>query len=166
MTHVMRTDLATWLIILLSLLIALGLELLPLPAGWGSWQPPWLFLTVLFWGIQRPDTVGMSIAWVTGLILDVAVSSPLGTHALLFTLATALTLVAQRMLLALSMIQQALWVAGLTLLQQILLLWMDGAPSTEGQFLLQLAPTLTALFAWPLLNIALMNTHRRVGRWR
>jgi rod shape-determining protein MreD len=162
----MRTDPAAWLIIPSTLLAALVLELLPWPDLLDPWQPPWLLLTVLFWAIRRPDTVGMSIAWIAGLILDVALGSPLGTHALLFTLATTMTLVAQRMLLALSMIQQALWVAFLTLLQQAFLLLMDGHASAEKLMLMSLAPALSALLAWPVINIALMNPQRRLERGR
>lgn len=154
------------LVIALSLLAALVLELLPLPAGLASWQPPWLLIAVLFWTLHRPATLGMTLAWVIGLILDVALGTSLGAHALLFTLATVLTLVAQRMLLALSMIQQALWVAGLTLLQQIVLLWMEGPKPMDGQTLLYLAPALSALLAWPLANLLLMDARRRVERGR
>ncbi|MBD3743428.1 MAG: hypothetical protein IE930_22510, partial [Stenotrophomonas sp.] len=49
----MRPDPWTWLAVLLSLLLALVLELLPFPQHIAEVQPPWLLLIVLYWSILQ-----------------------------------------------------------------------------------------------------------------
>lgn len=153
------------MLIAVSLLAALMLELFPLPSMLQFWQPPWLLLTVLFWSLHQPGFMGLTAAWGAGLVLDGALGSPLGMHALLFTLAATLTLATQRLLLALPMIQQALWGALLTLLFQLIAFAMEGDFASGPERLPpQLAPALSVLLAWPLINIVLLEGRRRLMR--
>ncbi|MEW6764463.1 MAG: rod shape-determining protein MreD [Pseudomonadota bacterium] len=151
------------LLIATSLLAALTLEMVPLPPPLQLWQPPWLLLIVLFWNLHRPGSVGMTIAWLTGLLLDGALGSPLGTHALLFTITTTFVLLGQRLLHSMPMIQQALWMALLAFLHQFVAFAMGGGfDSASASLMPQLAPTISVLLAWPLINIALLNPRRRM----
>ncbi|MEW6445106.1 MAG: rod shape-determining protein MreD [Pseudomonadota bacterium] len=150
-------------LIAISLLAALTVELLPLPNTIQPWQPPWLLLTVLFWALHRPGIIGMTSAWGAGLVYDAALGSPLGAHALLFCLIAALILAAQRLLLALPMIQQALWVSLLVLLHQFMALILEGGFSHGTPALLpHLASALITLLAWPLIHVLLLDKQRRL----
>ncbi len=61
------------------------------------------------------------MAWFVGVLMDVSSATPLGTHALIFTVVSALTLAARRLLLAFSLIQQALWVGLMVALYWVML---------------------------------------------
>ena len=66
----------------LSLLVALLLTLLPLPAPLGVLRPYWLALVMAFWVMEDPDRIGLGFAFLVGLVADLIVGSLLGEQAL------------------------------------------------------------------------------------
>ncbi len=70
--------------ILLSLVIALLLEMVPTSRDWV--MPDFVALVLLFWNIRQPRVVGIGIAWFLGLITDIQSGCLLGEHALAYTL--------------------------------------------------------------------------------
>ncbi|HTH58958.1 MAG TPA: rod shape-determining protein MreD [Paraburkholderia sp.] len=67
-----------------SLAAAFLLNLLP----WGKLigVPDFVALVLLFWNIHQPRKVGMGIAFVLGILMDVHSANLLGEHALAYTL--------------------------------------------------------------------------------
>ena len=67
-----------------SLLAAFFMNLFP----WGSWGwiPDFVALTLVFWSIYQPRKVGIGIAFLMGLVMDVHSASLLGENALAYTL--------------------------------------------------------------------------------
>lgn len=156
----MRPDLQSWPTILLSLLLALVVELLPLPPLLAELQPPWLLLVVLYWSVLQPAALGMSGAWLMGLVLDVVLPAPLGSHAALFTLTVTPMLALQRLIRTLPVAQQALWVAGLVSMYELGELWLGDQLTTGGISAKDFLPVLSALFAWPLIKVLLFRHGR------
>ena len=72
------------LFIVVSLLAALALNMLPL--GRQAWQPDLLMVLLAFWALNQPQRVGMGVAFLLGLCMDVDRSSLLGQHALAYAL--------------------------------------------------------------------------------
>jgi len=68
--------------IVVSLVVALAINLLPL--GRVVWLPDMVLLLLAFWGVHQPLRVGMGIAFVLGLCMDVHQSALLGQHALAY----------------------------------------------------------------------------------
>jgi cell shape-determining protein MreD len=61
-----------------SFAIALVLEMLP----WGGWLvPDFLALVLVFWNVFQPRRVGIALAWLLGILMDVHSGSLLGQHA-------------------------------------------------------------------------------------
>jgi rod shape-determining protein MreD len=149
----MRNELALGLMVVLSLLLTMLLELIPLPLALNlnPWRAPWLLVMVMFWILYLPTVIGIGVAWITGLFLDATSAAPLGTHALVFTVASALTLAARRLLLTFSVIQQAIWIAALSIIQHGILLLI--LPSTGLSGMLQSA--LSAGLFWLALHFVL-----------
>lgn len=132
----MRNELALGLMVALSLFVTMLLEMIPLALAMNLnlWRAPWLLVMVMFWILYLPTVIGIGVAWVAGLFLDVANSAPLGTHALVFTLASALTLAARRLLLTLSVLQQAIWMAALSMIQYGVLQLILPSTGLPGMF--------------------------------
>lgn len=67
-----------------SLVCAFLLNLLP----WGeiAWAPDFLALVLVFWNIHQPRKVGIGIAFLFGLLMDVHNAALLGEHALAYSL--------------------------------------------------------------------------------
>ena len=65
-----------------SILLALVLGLLPLPQVLQPLRPYWLALVVAYWVLEAPDKAGLGLAFVAGLLADLAFGSLLGEQAL------------------------------------------------------------------------------------
>lgn len=156
----MRRELQFGLALVLSLLLAMVLELLPLPTPLAIFTPPWLLLVVIYWSLLQPAPFGLTSAWILGLGFDALQSSPLGTHAALFTLVVTPILVLQRLLNNLPPLQQALWIASLVFLYLGGELWLGGQ-LTAGQVNAEdFLPVLSTLIAWPLIRKLLYRCER------
>ncbi|MCY0386894.1 rod shape-determining protein MreD [Robbsia sp. Bb-Pol-6] len=94
-----------WFIIV-SLLIALLLNLLP----WGRLPgvPDVLALVLLYWNIHQPRRVGIGVAFLLGIAMDVQDASLLGEHALAYTLLSFGAITLHRRVLPLPRLLQAL----------------------------------------------------------
>jgi len=65
-----------------SVLVAIVLGLLPLPAMMQGLRPYWLALVVAYWVIEEPERAGLGLAFVAGLAADLAFGTLLGEQAL------------------------------------------------------------------------------------
>ena len=70
--------------IVLSLLAALLLNWLPWQGVWLALRPDFVALVVLYWCIHKPYRVGIGMAWLVGILADVANASLFGQHALAY----------------------------------------------------------------------------------
>lgn len=147
----------------LSLLLALLLNFLPTAAWRGV--PDWLALLIVFWSVREPRRVGMGLAFLFGVAMDVADASLLGQHALAYVLVAYGASSLSRRILWFPLGQQALQVFPLLLLVQLVqfsVRLLAGADSPGlGYFL---GPVVSALL-WPLLTfILLLPQHQPVDR--
>ena len=69
----------------LVLLFAIILNIIPLPSIMDSCRPPILLLFLIYCTLAHPDSINLTYAFITGLILDVLLIMPLGYNALCFT---------------------------------------------------------------------------------
>ncbi len=150
-----------WAMIPLSLLVALILTVEPSVPLYQHYAPQWLLLTVLYWCIREPNSVGLIVAWMAGLVLDVASVGLLGANALLFTLSAAVVLGLRQMLFFTGPIQQALFVAGLSAIYLLLSLWMQGGISDLTMLLHNLFRVASNLVAWPIILMVFHLLRRR-----
>jgi rod shape-determining protein MreD len=102
--------------IAMTLVLALGINLLPL--GRHPAQPDMLALVLVFWNVHQPRRVGVGVAFVFGLLMDVHEGALLGQHALAYTLLSFGAISAHRRLLWFSLAEQAVQV--LPLLEALL----------------------------------------------
>lgn len=152
---------SNWVMIPLSLLVALILTIEPSVPLYQHYAPQWLLLTVLYWCIREPNSVGLVMAWVSGLVLDVASVGLLGANALLFTLSAAIVLGLRQMLFFTGPLQQALFIAGLSTIYLLLSLWMQGGISDSTMIVHSLARVLSNLVAWPFIVLIFHVLRRR-----
>lgn len=142
-----------------SLLMALGLNLLPL--GRTTAMPDLLALTLVFWNVHQPRKVGVGIAFTFGLLMDVHDGALLGQHALAYTLLSYFAITIHRRLLWFTVLSQAVQILPLFMAAQavsviVRLLAGDTFPGWE----LLLAPVFESLL-WPLATWVLLAPQRR-----
>jgi rod shape-determining protein MreD len=137
--------------VLISLLVALSLEVAPLPADLAAWRPPWLALVAIYWALAYPRRYGLALAWIAGLVLDVLKGGVLGQHALAMTVAVWITLHFHLRLRVFPPWQQAMAVTAMVLAHQFLVFWVDGVAGDAALGWQRLTPVVAAAIAWPLL---------------
>lgn len=112
--------------------------------------PDFLVLTLAFWALTASHRVGLTVAFVFGVLMDVHASSLLGQHALAYVLLVFLAISLQRRLGFFTPNQQALQLMpvffGTHALQWLVRALTDG---TWGGWWVLLAPALETLL-WPL----------------
>ena len=144
-----------------TIIIALMLEMFPLP-DWAQWfRPDWVTLVLIYWAMAIPEQVGVTLAWIFGLLLDVTQGAILGQHAIGLVLVVYLVHLQYLRLRVFSLVQQAIVVFGLLMIKTIMVLWVSGivglAPDAGGYFL----PSFVGALIWPWLFIVLRDIRRR-----
>jgi rod shape-determining protein MreD len=147
------------LFIVASLVLAFGLNLLPL--GRVPGMPDFLALALVFWNVHQPRRVGMGAAFLFGLLMDVHEGAVLGQHALAYALLGFAAIAMHRRLLWFGVLEQAVQVFPLFLAAHAVSLAVRLAVGGmfPGWWLL-LAPLFEALL-WPLAAWLLLAPQRR-----
>ena len=142
-----------------SLIAALLLDMLPL--GRVPWMPDFLALVLVFWNVHQPQRVGIGLAFMFGLGLDVHQSALLGQHALSYTALSFFATMIHRRLLWFTVPSQALQILPLFALAhgvEIIIRLISGG-NFPGWMLL-LAPVAESLL-WPVVSVSLLAPQRR-----
>lgn len=152
-----------WIAIAGSLLVAGLLLSAPVP-GWASaWQPPWLTLALAYWCLAQPDRVGVTAGFALGLMQDALTGAPLGQHALALAVVAAAVLAEHQRLRVLPLWQQALLLAPLLAVHQLVLALVTGSGGRPVSVSM-LMPALSGALVWPWLFLTLRDLRRRASR--
>ena len=148
-------------VIAITFLIALMLEVLPLPV-WVVWlRPAWTLLVLIYWAMALPYIAGVLTAFCVGILLDLLTGTLLGEHAFVFIIITYIVIKQHRLIRVYPLFQQTLIVLMLVLLYKILIFAIQGiiglAPYT---YMYWLSAIVSALL-WPWVFILLRDWRRR-----
>mgnify|MGYP000001638453 FL=1 len=146
--------------IALTLVMGLLMNMLLGLTGW-RWLPDILAIVVVFWNVYQPRRVGLLLAFVLGLALDVHESALLGQNALSYVVLSSMAIAVQRRLLWFPLREQALQIAPLFVIASLLewvtrLIVQDAWPHWSQLF----APLMQAAL-WPLIGALLLAPQRR-----
>ena len=147
------------LFIAFTLLLALGVNLLPL--GRQPAMPDMLAVALVFWNVHQPRRVGVGVAFLFGLLMDVHQGALFGQHALAYTLLSFAAISIQRRMLWFDVVQQTVQIvpvfyAAFGVSLAVRLLAGDMFPGWWAFA----APALEALI-WPLVTLLLLAPQRR-----
>jgi rod shape-determining protein MreD len=147
------------LFIVTSLVVAFLLNLLP----WGHWfgVPDFVALVLVFWSIHQPRKVGIGIAFLMGLLMDVHDATLLGENALSYTLLSYFAIMMHRRVLWFKMLTQAMHVLPLLLMMQSVQLVIRVMVSGHFPGWLYFSESLTAAVLWPIVTSILLAPQMR-----
>jgi rod shape-determining protein MreD len=145
--------------IALSLLLAFAFNLLPL--GRQPAMPDLLAVALVFWNVHQPRRVGVGLAFVFGLLMDVHEGALLGQHALAYTLLSFVAITIHRRLLWFGILAQSVQILPVFLAAHLVSLAVRllAGGMFPGWWLL-LAPLIEALL-WPVTSLLLLAPQRR-----
>ncbi len=142
-----------------SLIGAFLLNLLP----WGSWVgvPDFVALVLIFWSIHQPRKIGIGVAFLMGLLMDVHDASLLGENALAYTLLSYFAIMIHRRVLWFSPLTQALHVLPLLLVMQAVQLVIQFMVSSKFPGWFYFIESLSTVALWPIVTWMLLAPQRR-----
>lgn len=147
--------------ILVSFIVALALTIMPLPDMLEPLRPEWMIMVVVYWVMAVPDRVGVGIAWVTGLLLDVVRDALLGQYAITLALIAFIVIHLHQRLRVFPLWQQALAIGLLVILQYILVFWIKGLTGELPPFWKMLLPAISTVIFWPPVFLVMRQIRRR-----
>lgn len=124
-----------WRMIALALALAFVLKQLP----WQGWalliRPDFVLVMLLFWAQRQPQSVGLGMAFLLGLLSDVQDGVVLGQHALAYCIGVFLVQFFSRRLVMFTLPRQAMQMLPLLLLVEVVALaagWLSGRSPQDG----------------------------------
>lgn len=136
-------------VILVTLAIAIFLTILPMPDWAEELRPQWVALTLIYWALALPTRIGVFWAWGAGLVLDVTTGTVLGQHALSLAVAVYLAVELHARIRVFPILQQAVSVWVLLVVERLLALWIIGATGQPTPTLWYWMPTFVGMLLWP-----------------
>ncbi len=142
-----------------TMLVALAINMMPV--GRAPAMPDVLAVTLVFWNVHQPRRVGVGIAFLFGLFMDVHDGALLGQHALAYTLLSYFAITVHRRLLWFTVGSQAVQILPLFFAAHVvaLLVRLIGGASFPGWSLL-IAPLLESAL-WPVVHVMFLAPQRR-----
>ena len=148
-------------VIILSLIIAFMLTAMPLPEWFINWRPAWIAMVLIYWCMALPERVGIGVAWVSGMLLDVQQGTVLGQHALALAVLAYIAVKSYQRIRVFPLTQQAVLIGLYILLFQFIILWVKGMMGVPPQHWSFWMPALTSMILWPWVFIILRDFRRR-----
>jgi rod shape-determining protein MreD len=148
-----------WFIVL-TLLVALLANTVPMSGLALTLKPDFLALVLLYWCIQEPRLIGVGVAWCLGLMMDVVDATVFGQHALAYAVLAYGAGYFRRRVLRFSLWQQAAQVAVLLLLSSGLVLLVRVAGAAPPPRWTYAVGSLTGALLWPLVTALLQWPQR------
>jgi rod shape-determining protein MreD len=147
----------------LTLIVALLLSVMPMPAEMEIGRPLWLALVLTFWAIYFPQNISVLTAWCVGIAQDVLYGTLFGQHALALVLIVFLVLTLQQRLKVFPLWQQSAVLLVIYGLAQLLLLWLSTLSGMRPEINYYAWPVLVSCLLWPWLYLLLINIKRLRG---
>jgi len=155
------TSRAGYTVIAVSLVVALMLTVLPMPAWAALWRPAWVALVLIYWCMAAPGHTGVVMGSVLGLFLDVLSGTLLGQHALALAVVAFVAHRSHRQVRVFPLWQQCVSVFALVFLYQALILWITGIQGMPVVAAAYWSSPLVSMFLWPWVFIVLRDVRRR-----
>ncbi|MGL4205506.1 MAG: rod shape-determining protein MreD [Aeromonadaceae bacterium] len=147
--------------IYLTILLALLLAIVPLPAIIDPYRPDWLVLVVLYWVIALPHRVNVGTAWIAGLSLDILLGSTLGVRALAMAIMAYVAAMQFQKIRNFSVWQQAVVVGIITLLGQLTVFWAEHLFAVVTMNYRMFWSCLSTTLLWPWVFLLLRKMRRK-----
>lgn len=147
-----------WTSLLMAMLVNFAIST---SLGRDVWVPDVVALVLVFWAVHQPRRIGIGVAFLFGVCMDVQQSALLGQHAWSYTVMCFGAIAMHRRLLWFSVPSQAIQVLPLFVAAhalQIVVRLLGSAPFPGLGVLV--APVLEAVL-WPVVSIALLAPQRR-----
>lgn len=148
----------------LTIMAAMALRVLPLPAVLENFNPDWVFLVLVYWSLAAPEKYGVFNAWFVGLLVDVLTGRVLGQYALIYALISYICVQLHKRIRHYLLPQQSLFIFVCLVFGQFIIFWIERMQASNQLPAPFWFPVFTGTLAWPLVYMALRYV-RSLGRF-
>ena len=144
-----------------TMLIALILQVLPLPDWLSVVRPSFVALVVVYWGIYAPHAGGIFAPWLAGVALDVFKGDVLGQNALAVALVAYISMSLHQRLRNQTLVQQSLFVFAVLTLNEFVVWGIEGWTSHGASTSWRWIQPMIGAMLWPFVALLVGRTHTR-----
>lgn len=146
----MMRNTGSFLLIWLTIIVALVLSLLKLPIIVNNFVPNYVPMIVLYWVIFAPEKVNVGVSWLVGLLLDLLLGSTLGIHAAAMGFMAWIVVSQFQNIGFYSLLQKTIVVGTVNFIGQFLLFWIEHVFGVVTVDYDMFWSCLTTLILWPV----------------
>ncbi len=149
------------MVIIFTMLIAMLMNIMPLPDMIAILKPDWVAIVLIYWVMALPNRVGVFSGWILGLFVDVLEGSLFGINALSLGVVAFLIQMIYHRLRIFPMWKQAINVAVIVGIHRLIVITLSGFVTpvvSNYTYWLQL---LSVALLWPWVFILLRDVRRK-----
>jgi rod shape-determining protein MreD len=144
-----------------TVLLALIVQVIPLPDWLALVRPSFIGLVVIYWSIFAPHAGGIFAPWLAGLALDVFKGDVLGQNALAMALIAYITMSLHQRLRNQTMVQQSLFVFAMLTVAEVVVWGIQGWTEQSVSSSWRWIQPMVGAMVWPFLSLLLSRSHAR-----
>lgn len=145
-----------------SVLVALILQVVPLPDWLSVVRPSFVGLVIIYWGIFAPHAGGIFAPWLAGLALDVFKGDVLAQNALAMALVAYITMTLHQRLRNQTLVQQSLFVFAVLTLNEAVVWGIEGFSGQSVSSAWRWIQPMIGAMLWPFIAMLVGRTHSRI----
>lgn len=148
-------------VIAISIIIALVLQITPMPTLVDLYRPDWVLLVLAYWTMALPNRVNVGVAFLCGLVLDILLGTSLGVHSFALCMAIYVLAANYQRLRNYSVGQQAVIICTIAALYHLIVFWLQHL-LTDVYFQFDyLWPVFSSMIMWPWIFWLLRKMRRQ-----
>jgi rod shape-determining protein MreD len=144
-----------------SVLIALVVQVMPLPDWLAVVRPSFIGLVIIYWSIFAPHAGGIFAPWVAGVALDVFKGDVLGQNALAIALIAYITMTLHQRLRNQTLVQQSLFVCLMLYASEIVVWGIEGWSGHSASTAWRWIQPMIGAMLWPFVAMLVGRTHSK-----
>lgn len=145
-----------------SLICALVLQIMPMPAVVDLYRPDWVLLVLSYWTLALPHRVNIGVAFINGLILDILLGSSLGVHSFAMCVSVYVLAANYQRLRNYSVWQQAVVIGVMSAFYNLIVFWLQHLLTDIYFLITYMWPVLSSMVIWPWLFWLLRKLRRQL----
>jgi rod shape-determining protein MreD len=144
-----------------SVLIALVVQVIPLPDWLSLVRPSMIGLVVIYWAIYSPHAGGIFAPWLAGLALDVFKGDVLAQNALAMALIAYITMTLHQRLRNQTLVQQSIFVALMLYTNEVVVWGIEGWNGHVASSSWRWIQPVVGAMLWPFVSMLVGRTHSK-----
>ena len=149
-------------LITFSLICALVLQIMPMPASVDLYRPEWVLLVLSYWTLALPHRVNIGVAFINGLVLDILLGSILGVHSFAMCVSIYVLAANYQRLRNYSVWQQAIVIGVTSAFYNLIVFWLQHLLTDVYFLFTYMWPVVSSMVIWPWLFWLLRKLRRQM----